>query len=42
MSSVVLERYEDLIKDHLVVTLFLTMLVRGHGLGARGRGGACG
>ena len=27
MSSVVLEHYEQLIKDHLVVTLFLTMLV---------------
>lgn len=27
MSSVVLENYEQLIKDHLVVTLFLTMLV---------------
>lgn len=27
MSSVVLENYQQLIKDHLVVTLFLTMLV---------------
>ena len=29
MSSVVLDSYQGLLKDHLVVTLFLTMLVRG-------------
>ena len=28
MSSVVLDRYQELLQDHLVVTLFLTMLVR--------------
>lgn len=28
MSSVVLDSYQELLKDHLVVTLFLTMLVR--------------
>ncbi|KAK9868047.1 hypothetical protein WJX84_002663 [Apatococcus fuscideae] len=27
MSSVVLDRYQELLKDHIVVTLFLTMLV---------------
>ena len=26
-SSLVLEKYEDLVRDHLVITLFLTMLV---------------
>ena len=26
LSSVILDRYSDLIRDHLVVTLFLTML----------------
>jgi len=34
MSSFVLSSYEKLIKEHLVVTLFLTMLV--------GAGGNCG
>lgn len=29
MSSVVLDSYQELLRDHLVVTLFLTMLVRG-------------
>lgn len=37
MSSFVLDSYQDLLKDHLVVTLFLTMLVGGGGGGARGR-----
>lgn len=35
MSSVVLDQYQQLLKDHLVVTLFLTMLV-----GAGGNAGA--
>ena len=29
MSSVVLDSYQELLRDHLVVTLFLTMLVGG-------------
>jgi Mg/Co/Ni transporter MgtE len=27
MSSVVLDRYQDLVREHIVITLFLTMLV---------------
>lgn len=28
ISSVVLDSYQDLLKEHIVVTFFLTMLVR--------------
>ena len=35
LSSIILQKYEDLIKNHVIVTLFLTMLV-----GAGGNAGA--